>query len=141
MPSEILSLRRRNKRKRWTMRASVKSIASRADINYVFLIYIFSWTDVSRFWQKKTYHTGVDCNFDDGHRVLVICSGTKNRTDRQSCLRKRRKKRNWTLIAFVQHHLYFSSLLVVCQSKRIRVVQLEHDCEKKRQYSLSILVP
>jgi len=61
--------------------ASVKSIVSRADINYVFLIYIFSWTDVSHFWQKKDHHTGVDSIVDGGHRVLVISSGTMNRTD------------------------------------------------------------
>ena len=85
---------------------------------------------------------------DVGHRVLVISSGTMKTAERGNS-----REKDGTLIAFVQHHLFFlfSSRLffsspsppfcflflvlvhssTVCLSERTRTIQLEHDCEKK----------
>ncbi len=118
-----------------TMYASVKSIVSRADINDVFLIYILLNRCVSLLTKKKMdYHS-----VDDGHRHLVISSGTMNRTDRQE---EEERKRNWMLIAFVQHHLILSSRHLVCQSlKNMSGGTIRTRLWKKKwQYSLSILV-
>jgi hypothetical protein len=56
--------------------ASVKSIVSRADIHDVFLIYFSLEQMCLTSDKKKDYHS-----VDDGHRLLVISSGTMNRTD------------------------------------------------------------
>jgi hypothetical protein len=71
--------------------------------------------------------------------VIVFSLSLQGRCTGQTAMFKKEKKRNWTLIAFVQHHLFFSSRLVVCQSERMRVVQLEHDCEKKNDSILFLL--